>query len=270
MSLQNNDYQQQFDYLRDRYNLPATQVLVFPCLTSTNTKAWELLQSNRHQLPIAVIAIEQTAGKGQWGKTWQSTPGGLYMSVVMAVELPLEDSFHLVMATAVGITELLHQYDLPVEIKWSNDLILAECKLGGIKLETKTQGSKINYAVVGVGINWHNVTPQIGISLKEYAEGNSVRISSIEELSAIATVGILQGYQTYVNQGSEFIYQKYQKLLNSIGRQVSIKNDSGTTHFGVVAGVTRQGKLAISLSAPGASSTVYVSPGEISLGYETF
>ena len=269
MALQNDNYQQQFNYLRDRYDLPATPIRVFPCLASTNTKAWELLEHSSSQLPIAVTAIQQTAGKGQWGKTWQSTPGGLYLSVAIAVELALADSFHLVMATAVGITDLLRHYGLPVELKWSNDLILAGRKLGGIKLETKTQGTKINYAVVGLGINWSNSTPQVGISLQEYGKDSPLKINSLEELNAIATVGILQGYQTYSKQGIEPIYQKYQNLLNSIGRQVFFKTDSHTANSGIVTGVTRRGKLEITMTSPGASSKIYAAPGEISLGYET-
>ena len=248
--------QQQFNLLRHRYSLPASQFCVFPVLGSTNTKAWELIQ---HSLPVAIIACQQTAGKGQWGKAWVSETGGLYLSVATKWDVAIADSFHLVMATAVGIVNLLRHYGLPLEIKWSNDLILASRKLGGIKIETKIEGEKIKYAVVGIGINWSNQTPEIAINLQEDRKHS---ISSLTELAAIATAGILSGKQDYETQGIEPIYQQYQQLLNSIGRTVTIEGNQG-----VVTGVTSKGELEVSLTSPGATSRVYFFPGEISLGY---
>ena len=267
--MQDAAYQKQYDLIRDRYNLPEISFRVFPCLDSTNKKAWELAISNQElSYPIAVTALEQTAGKGQWGKTWESNFGGLYLSVMLETDIPLEDSFHLVMATAVGITKLLQDYDFPVALKWSNDLILAERKLGGIKIETKTKAEIIKQTVVGVGLNWQNTTPDMGISLDEYIKENPLLTSSVKSLSglaAIATAGIIEGDRRYKQQGLKPIYQDYQQLLNSLGREVEVEGNKGT-----VTGVTAQGKLEITLSSPGAKTKVYFAPGEISLGYDDF
>ena len=259
-------YQQELNQLAQKYDVEQIQINVFSCLTSTNEKLWELID-NDIKIPTATVSLQQTAGKGQWGKNWQSGLGGLYLSVALKCNLALENSFHLVMATAEGITNILRFYQLPVTIKWSNDLILDDRKLGGIKIETRTQDRIIKYAVIGVGLNWKNPVPTIGINLDDYYKEPNINqrihdINSLEQLTAIATVGILKGYQNYQQLGVSHTHQQYQNLLNSIGKQITINNHSGT-----IIGVTPQGNLKVRLQSPGASTNIYLSPGEISLGY---
>jgi BirA family transcriptional regulator, biotin operon repressor / biotin---[acetyl-CoA-carboxylase] ligase len=260
-------YQQEFDRLANSYSIDGIKLNVFNCLDSTNSKAWELINSGNN-LPTATIALQQNAGKGQWGNTWQSGLGGLYLSLALKCELALENSFHLVMATAIGITNLLRDYQLPITIKWSNDLILECRKLGGIKIETKTKNKIIKYAVVGVGINWDNTVPEMGINVKSYYQDRiekierSQKINSLEQLTAITIIGIIQGYQNYLQLGIGYTLQQYQQLLNSIGQQIIINGS-----LGIIKGVNSQGKLKVRLQSPGAATEIYLSPGEISLGY---
>jgi BirA family transcriptional regulator, biotin operon repressor / biotin---[acetyl-CoA-carboxylase] ligase len=260
-------YQQEFDKLAGSYSIENIKLNVFNCLNSTNSKLWQLLDSGE-KFSAATIALQQTAGKGQWGKSWQSGLGGLYLSVALKCDLALENSFHLVMATAVGITNILRSYELLVMLKWSNDLILDHRKLGGIKIETRTQKNIIKYAVIGVGINWDNIVPEMGINAKSYYKNRidkieqSQTIKSLEQLTAITIIGIIQGYQNYLQLGTDRTLQQYQQLLNSIGQQIII-NDS----FGTIIGVNAQGKLKVKLQFSSATTEIYLSPGEISLGY---
>lgn len=260
-----NKYQRQIDFLAEEYAVDRIEVRVFNSLDSTNKKLWQLIGEGI-QTPVAITALQQTAGKGQWGKTWQSGSGGLYLSIALKCDIALENSFHLVMSTATGITNILRDYQLPVTIKWSNDLILNYRKLGGIKLETKTESNRIKYAVVGVGINWNNTVPEVGINLRSYYQNNpekSLEIDSLESLNAIAITGILKGYQNYLQLGATYTLKQYQQLLNSIGKKITINN-----HTGTITGVTTKGQLKVRLQSPGSSTEIYLSPGEISLGYD--
>jgi BirA family transcriptional regulator, biotin operon repressor / biotin---[acetyl-CoA-carboxylase] ligase len=144
-------------------------LFIFDCISSTNNKLWELIDSGI-KCPLGAIALSQTAGKGQWGHSWISARGGLYLSVGLDLDLEIDRSPHLVMATAWGIAMVLRHYQLPVTLKWSNDLILNQRKLGGIKIETRNHQDKLVNAVVGVGINWHNFVPEPGISLEFYEQ----------------------------------------------------------------------------------------------------
>ena len=235
---------------------------VFDRLTSTNTKIWELID-DQIKTPIAVIALQQTSGKGQWGHSWVSVEGGLYLSVAFDLDLDLSCNSHLVMATVWGIAKVLRYYQLPVTIKWSNDLILDRQKLGGIKIETRNLKNKIVQAVVGVGINWRNSVPDVGINLQSYYQNQpSVVIDSLEELTAIASYGIISGYQYYLYMGIEQLVENYSAILNSIGKQVQIDNCPGE-----VIGITQDGKLKVKMRSPGASGIMTFAPGQIRLGY---
>jgi BirA family transcriptional regulator, biotin operon repressor / biotin---[acetyl-CoA-carboxylase] ligase len=243
-------------------NLKPIPLYIFDRLTSTNTKTWELID-RQIEIPIAIIALQQTAGKGQWGHTWVSSPGGLYLSVALDLDLDLPQHTHLVMATAWGIVTVLRYYQLPVTIKWSNDLMLEGHKLGGIKIETRNLQYKINQAVVGVGINWCNPVPDLGINLKSYYEHQTtIAIDSLEELTAIASYGIILGYQYYLSVGIERLLARYTTILSSIGKQVTV-NDC----LGEIVGVTTDGQLKVQLRSPGASTKITLAPGQISLGY---
>ena len=243
-------------------NIEPIPLYVFECLTSTNTKAWELIDADI-EMPVAAIALQQTAGKGQWGHSWISAKGGLYLSVALNVDLNLNNNLHLVMATAWGIAKVFRYYQLPVKIKWSNDLILERRKLGGIKIETRNIKNKIVKAVVGVGINWRNSVPYPGINLESYyANRASVAIDSLEELTAITSYGIILGYQYYLSAGLENLLKEYTAILNSIGKQVTIDD-----YVGEVIGVNSDGKLKVRLISPGAKTEIAFAPGQLSLGY---
>ena len=266
-------YQQVWQSINQKINVTQINIdlsvplSVFDCIPSTNTKLWELIDRG-DKCPVGAIALQQTAGKGQWGHCWVSTAGGLYLSVGLDLDLEINNYPHLVMATAWGIATVLRHYQLPVTIKWSNDLILDRRKLGGIKIEARSKKNKLVKAVVGVGINWRNLVPEPGINLESYYGNKNLKtINSLEELTAIATYGILLGYQYYLAVGIEKLLDEYQAILNSLGEQVNF-NDC----LGEVIGVTTQGKLRVKLYEPSDrqfndSNEIEIAPGQISLGY---
>ncbi len=257
-------------YPTDR-SLAPIPLAVYATIPSTNQQLWTLIDTGQ-TIPCGAIALEQTAGKGQWGRTWLSSKGGLYLSVAIPVDLPLTNHPHLIMATAWGIASMLRSYDLPVSLKWLNDLILEQRKLGGIKIETRTKGAKITQAVIGVGINWRNPVPEVGINLQSYnRQAPETNISSLERLAAITAYGILAGYEYYLAVGIERLLDRYLAILSNLGQQIAIDGC-----LGEVTGVTTQGELKVrwrSRSArrqsqsPGATTEICFAPGQISLGY---
>jgi BirA family transcriptional regulator, biotin operon repressor / biotin---[acetyl-CoA-carboxylase] ligase len=226
-------------------------------LASTNQTLHSLIEEGI-KLPVAVIAQEQSAGKGQWGRVWESKPGGLYLSLGLLSNFKLENILHLSLISGWGVTEVLNRKGIPVRIKWPNDLLLFGRKLGGIKIETRSSSQEmIPEIIIGIGINWHNEVPDLGINLVEYPA-----IFSLEQLAKLTLEGLLLGYQRYSNEGIEAILPEYLNYLDSIGKTVKINSLSGR-----VVGVNSKGELRVVLSSPGAYSEIFCIPGMISLGY---
>lgn len=240
-------------------------VHLFDTLPSTNQKLWQLLAQGAKPGTV-VIATQQTAGRGQWGREWSSPAGGLYLSVALAANLPAEQSYQLTLSSAWGIATALRDRGVPVSLKWPNDLILESRKLGGILTETKVRQGKINLAVVGVGINWSNPVPPTGINLQAFL-GDRSNITSLEMLAALTLQGIASGHQLCSQAGIDALLPSYHQLLTSIGKKVTVDGRTG-----VVVGITPLGDLRIQFDTNRISKTIeaviYLKPGAITLGYD--
>lgn len=246
----------------------------FDTVSSTNTVAWELLDRGSNPGTV-VIAAQQEAGKGQWGRQWRSLPGGLYLSVAIAPRIRAENALLLTLGSAWGIATGLRQPPLtlnnpfpkiPVQLKWPNDLILQKRKLGGILTETRSRRGQITSAVVGVGINWTNPVPEIGINLKTFLELDpTAPKASLEMLAAITLQGIVSGYQQACEKGIASLLASYQHLLTNMGKQVIVDGRSGA-----IAGISAAGKLRVRLEPTNATSAseIHLEPGTIGLGYD--
>ena len=242
-------------------------VHLFETLPSTNQTLWNLLNQGAEPGTV-VIATRQTAGRGQWGRQWSSPPGGLYLSLAIASNILAQQSYQLTLSSAWGIAMALRDRGIPVGLKWPNDLMLCERKLGGILTETKVCCGRITKAVVGVGINWANPVPETGINLQSFqANQPSASIASLEMLAAVTLLGIASGNELCSQEGIETLLPSYQKLLTSMGRLVSVEGRSG-----IIVGVTPTGDLRIRLcteeDAKSVDATeICLKPGTISLGY---
>jgi BirA family transcriptional regulator, biotin operon repressor / biotin---[acetyl-CoA-carboxylase] ligase len=224
-------------------------VHVFDTLPSTNQTLWELLNQGATSGTV-VIAAQQTAGRGQWGRQWQSTLGGLYLSLALTPNLDALDSAQLILCSAWGIAIALRTYNIPVFLKWPNDLLLLGRKLGGILAETRVHQGQITKAVVGVGINWSNGVPESGINLQSfYEEQLNPAVISLEMLAAIVIQGLNLGYQRWSEKGITALLPSYLKLLDSLGRHVIV---DGTP--GIVTGVTPTGELRVRLGSTDAET----------------
>src|SRR5450830_253192 len=103
--------------------------------------------------PVLRIADNQTAGRGRAGRSWLSKPGAALMfSLAWPFKGPLHKISGLPMAVGVALAETIASLGVPVQIKWSNDLLRDGAKLAGILVEKQTTDDAI-WAVIGCGIN---------------------------------------------------------------------------------------------------------------------
>jgi len=259
----------------DPVDFTPERLVVGDRLPSTNQTAWQLLQQGQSPT-FAVLAEEQTAGRGQWGRQWTSPPGGLYLSVALAVDVPVEQAAQLTLCTAWGIATGLRRipaqlsgspFPIPVQLKWLNDLVLQGRKLGGILTETRMQQGRVQRAIVGVGLNWTNPVPEMGIALASYLANQTLAnqtvplIESLELLTAIVLQGLLHGYTCWQNHGIAPILPQYWELLEHRDRPLELNGRSGS-----LIGITASGDLRVQFDQP-ERQEVLMEPGSLQIGY---
>ncbi|GAB6049845.1 bifunctional biotin--[acetyl-CoA-carboxylase] ligase/type III pantothenate kinase [Hydrogenophilus islandicus] len=141
----------------------ALQWLKLESCTSTNDVAATHGASLAPGAYLAVTAERQSAGRGQQGRRW-TMPDGAGIAFSVATRLPFGQPLEgLSLAVGAALAERLELLELPVRLKWPNDLLIADQKLGGILVEAQWRGTEPPLVVVGVGIN-HRATPPLDAS----------------------------------------------------------------------------------------------------------
>jgi BirA family transcriptional regulator, biotin operon repressor / biotin---[acetyl-CoA-carboxylase] ligase len=237
---------------------------IFDTLASTNDKLAQLIAAENAPSGTVVIAKTQTAGRGQRGRVWTSEPGGLYLSMAISPDLPAINVHQLTIGLVWGIADQLRQQSIDVLIKWPNDLILENRKLGGILTQTRVSQGRIQKAIVGVGINYANpvVSPAINLAPSNDRQPNYANFP-IEMLTSCTIRGIISGYKRCNPATIDSLLSDYLELLNARGRSVIVNGKSGT-----VLGISPQGELHIEFTTATEKTETYFAPGTFTLGYE--
>jgi BirA family transcriptional regulator, biotin operon repressor / biotin---[acetyl-CoA-carboxylase] ligase len=128
--------------------------------TSTNDVVAQL--AAKHEEGLVVIAERQTAGRGQYGRSWNSAAGkGLWMSVLLRPNIEVSDSARLTTLLAEAIARTIEEQvaNVTPRIKPPNDVYIGERKVAGVLVEMKVERGGSYYAVAGLGVNL-NHTPE--------------------------------------------------------------------------------------------------------------
>jgi len=123
-------------------------------LSSTNEVLKELAAQGAPEGTL-VIADEQTAGKGRLGRKWLAPPGtSLLLSLLFRPDFAPRQAQRLTMICSLAIAEAIEGLTgVPVGLKWPNDIFIRGHKAGGILTEAGTTGGRLDYVVVGMGLN---------------------------------------------------------------------------------------------------------------------
>lgn len=196
-------------------------------MDSTNLFAKELA---RHGAPegTLVLAEEQTAGRGRLERRWVS-PGyvNLLFSILVRPSLPMDRVFVLTMILAIAAVDgikALHRLD--ALIKWPNDLYIGNRKLGGILTEFSAGEGKIEYVILGLGlnVNW-NPGDEEGV----LHPATSIRVESGTAVSRNELlVAVLKKFEydyCLLSPGRmEGLYRRWNALSMILGKEVHIRS----------------------------------------------
>lgn len=188
------------------------RVLVYDCVDSTNTLGTTLAATDPSADGLVLIADQQTAGRGQYGRVWQSRPGSsLLMSVVLRPPPELRRPVILTAWAAVGVAEaILALTGAQARIKWPNDLLIRGKKVCGILIEQTGTGSEVT-TIAGIGLN-------LSQTATDFAEAGLPDATSL----GIVSGGLLDA-QTAAGVVVRKLDQEYARLL--AGEQVAVEAD---------------------------------------------
>jgi len=127
------------------------RVIYYPSLTSTMEVAKQEAQRGAEE-GTAVIAGEQTVGRGRKKRAWLSPKGSIALSIILypsVVYLP-----SLIMVASLAVVHSIEEVTgLRSQIKWPNDVLVNGRKVSGILIESGVRGKIVDYAIMGIGIN---------------------------------------------------------------------------------------------------------------------
>lgn len=126
----------------------------FPVLDSTNRAAMEAAAQGAPEGTL-IVADEQTAGRGRGDHRWHSPAGeGLYLSILLRPPLAANDALWLSLIAGLAVHAAVRALTtIACDLRWPNDIMLREKKLGGILTELATEKDQVAHAVVGIGLN---------------------------------------------------------------------------------------------------------------------
>jgi len=136
--------------------LASKKFIILESVDSTNNYAMAMVQKRVANSGDAVFAMEQTAGKGRRGKTWESQRGeNIVLTIIEQMQwVPIHQQFRLSIAVALGCFDFFSKYlKENIKIKWPNDIFINDRKAGGILIENVVKGNLWQWAVIGIGLN---------------------------------------------------------------------------------------------------------------------
>ena len=159
--------------------------IILPTIDSTNNYAKGLIREGLAKDGMVIFTEEQTQGRGQKNKKWESSKGDNIMlsAILDATWLSIQDQFQLSCATALACSDFFSKYAGDETcIKWPNDLYWRDRKAGGILIENVIKGNIWENAIVGIGININqtafNQMKNKPVSLKQIT-GKSFEIQAL-------------------------------------------------------------------------------------------
>lgn len=206
--------------------------------------------SNRQELDnfTVVVAEKQTKGKGQMGAVWDSEEGkNLIVSVFIKDPLlNIKQIYNLNIAIATAVVDALEIYNIPeVHIKWPNDIMSYNFKIGGILIENSLKSDGGVSSVVGLGLNINQTNfdnlpkaSSLAAICSTYFDKNQLLVSIIEKMKQnIAEI----------ESESEVLWSKYTNRLFKKGIPMPFKDQSNMNFMGIIQGVSAYGKLQLLL-----------------------
>lgn len=231
-------------------------VNTYATLPSTQDELKEFINDGASE-GMVVQALEQTAGRGRHGSTWTSPLGNLYMSILLQPSCNAIEAGQISFIGALAVSHAINEYtDLGTrkKLKWPNDVLIDKKKCAGILLETSLTDTKVDWVILGMGINILSA-PEEGVALKNLSE----RPIPIHPFRDKVLEHIKKLYQLWQEEGFQPIRQQWLAEAYNLNETIRI-NIPNQEKTGIFTDLDSSGALVLKKDE---NQTEKISSGEI-------
>lgn len=233
-------------------------------LGSTNESATRLAQAGAPEGTL-VTAEEQTRGRGRQGRSWHSPPGmGIWMSLVLRPQVEADLCTGIPLLGALAIASGIERVTgTRPELKWPNDVYMKGRKVAGVLGESAVEGTRVRFAVLGMGINVNLPASGLPPELRDTAGSLAIATGRTwDRVAVLAAIlaGLEERYDAYVASGFAAIREEFLSASHLVGRLVEVIFPQGSVS-GTVLDVAGNGELVLATGG----GTAKVRVGEASL-----
>jgi BirA family biotin operon repressor/biotin-[acetyl-CoA-carboxylase] ligase len=206
--------------------------------------------SNKQELEnfTVVTAENQTKGKGQMGSVWNSEVGkNLVMSVFVKNSLSdVNQIYNLNIAVSISVIQVLEALNIPaLSIKWPNDIMSYNFKIGGILIENSIKSDGTVNSVIGLGLNVNQINfvnlpkaSSLAVICKTEFDKEALLYSIVDKFEKLLNVKNLQ---------SDSLWLSYTNSLFKKGIPMPFRDNKDHTFMGIIQGVSPYGLLQVLL-----------------------
>jgi BirA family biotin operon repressor/biotin-[acetyl-CoA-carboxylase] ligase len=173
-------------------------IFVLDETTSTNDAILEMAELGAEE-GVVIFAEHQTAGRGQRGNRWESTPGkGLWFSILLQPNIAVDESARLTTWAAENVAQVISgELDLAASVKPPNDVYVAGKKVAGVLAEMRARKDAPHLAIVGIGVNANQMLEDFPPGLRASAASLAILRGKRVERLALAVALLRQLDRTY-------------------------------------------------------------------------
>jgi BirA family transcriptional regulator, biotin operon repressor / biotin---[acetyl-CoA-carboxylase] ligase len=229
------------DFIREQR--PQNQIVYFPSVGSTMTQAARLVNENAPHNTV-VIADEQTAGVGRFGRQWHSEADtGIYCSVLLRLSIPPSELPVVTLALGLATAEAIQRSTgIACDLRWPNDVLVGDRKVAGILAQLE-DGCII--AGIGINVNQSALPPDLRTPATSLRLASGNRIFAREGI-AVALLESLDDFSAMLlQQGSESILRAFSAASSYVMNRRIVYEDGGRVERGVTAGLDESGFLRV-------------------------
>lgn len=244
----------------------------FPCevldtTDSTNSKAERRL-ARGDDVPFALLARRQTAGRGRLGRQWQSdNQGNLYLSLAFRPFLPLNQLGPFTVWMGLAVCDFLETtYDLRLRLKWPNDLLDAKGrKLAGMLTEARVDADSVRDLVFGLGLNLAGPNKKWTAALRRNAGSLQALTTTPLDINQVAAQLIVTLEKAWEQFSEKKFLPSFRKLalrydgLKGTAVRITLREKPLS---GVAEGIEDDGSLKLRQSS---GKIIRVTAGEVTL-----